>query len=162
MWLGCHQEAPVKSTSTETKPEQVTLVNQSPEDVKSLLEGRLFFARSPECMSDCIVEVTRQVEEWNPQIALDSLYKGPSNQEQGLRFIGCDSTGAKVQTIESGIAKVQLNGGCGGCGTISVYDLLLPTLKAFPDIDVVQLYDSRGKSQIEGLNMDSRPACLEP
>jgi len=164
IWLACHQEAPVETTSTETKPvpEQETLVKQSTEEVKSFLEGRLFFAKPPECMSDCIVKVTRQVDKWTPQTAIDSLYEGPSKEEEGLRFIDCGSTGAKLQTVESGVAKVQLEGDCGDCGTMSVYDLLLPTLKAFPEIDVVQLYDSRGKSQIEGPKVDSRPACLEP
>ena len=168
MWLtillACHQESSVESTSTQIKPtpEQVTLVDQSTREVESLLEGRLFFAKSPDCLSDCIVQVTRQVAEWTPQMALDSLYKGPSKREEGLRFIDCGSTGAKVQAIDSGIATVQLEGECRGCGIMSVYDLLVPTLKVFPEIDVVQLYDSHGKSQIEGPKVDSRPACLEP
>ena len=98
------------------------------------------------------------VPEWNPQVALDALYTGPSKKDGNLRFLACESTGAKVISIESGLASVELQGGCGGCGTVSVYDLILPTLKAFPEINVVHVYDPSGKSQIEGPKIDSRPA----
>ena len=93
-------------------------------------------------------------------VALDALcwVKTDGN----LRLLACESTGAKVTSIESGLASVELQYGCGGCGTTSVYDLILPTLKAFPEINVVHVYDPNGKSQIEGPKMDSRPACLEP
>ena len=46
--------------------------------------------------------------EWNPQVALDALYAGPSKKDGNLRFISCESTGAKVTSIESGLASVEL------------------------------------------------------
>ena len=164
MWFACGQEAPVESvqkTENKTVPDQEVSINKSPKQTIALIEGTLFFAKAPDCVSDCLGTVTHQVPEWTPQIALDSLYKGPSTEE-GLRFLACGSTGAKLQTLEDGVAKVKLEGECGGCGTMSVYDLILPTLKAFPEIEVVQLYDANGKSQVDDPGADSRPACLEP
>ena len=165
IWLACSQETSVEPMSnTEKKPvlEQATSAKKQTIDPTSLVEGTVFFAKSPECVADCIGSVKLQVPKWTPQIALDTLYAGPSTDEEGWRLIDCGSTGAKLQTIEDGVAKVQLVGSCGGCGTMSVYDLIVPTLKAFPEINVVHLYDSGGKSQIEGPKLDSRPACLEP
>ena len=165
VWLACSQE-----TSVDALPnvEQASLVEpkvpvENPsEEPLPLSEGTVFFAKDPKCDADCIVSVKRQVPEWTPQIALDSLYKGPSSDESGYRFLACGSTGAILKGVEHGVAKVQLLGGCGGCGTTSVFDLILPTLKSFPEINVVHLYDANGKSQIEGPTSDSRPACLEP
>ena len=102
------------------------------------------------------------VPEWNPQVALDALYIGPSKKDDNLRLLACESTGARVTSIEAGLAKVELQGGCGGCGTTTIYDLIIPTLKSFPEISVVHVYDPHGKSQIDGPTTDSRPACLEP
>ncbi len=164
VWLACSQEASIESKTAEPNvvPKQVLPSEKEIEERESNIEGVLYFAKSPECSADCIESVKRQVPSWTPQIALDSLYQGPSKEETGLRFIGCGSSGAKLQAVESGVAKVQLEGDCGGCGSLSVYDLIVPTLKAFHEINVVQLYDSSGKSQIEGAQIDSRPACLEP
>lgn len=165
VWLACSQETSVESVpNTEKKVvvDRSVQVGTQLEEPTSFVEGTVFYVKSPECVADCIVAVKRQVPEWTPQIALNSLYKGPSRDETGLRFLNCGSTGATVKTVEDGLAKVQLEGECGGCGTTSVYDLILPTLKSFSDINVVHLYDARGKSQIEGSTIDSRPACLEP
>ena len=164
VWLACSQEKSVNSLPSTEKnmAKQMVPVDKSLEDPTVLVEGTVFFAKSPECVQDCIVAVKRQVPKWTPQIALDSLYKGPSSGENELRFLRCGSTGAKIKTVEDGVAKVQLEGECGGCGTTSVYDLILPTLKSFSEINVIHLYDSSGKSQIEGPTIDSRPACLEP
>lgn len=122
----------------------------------------LFFAKSVDCTSDCIQKVERKAVIWNPQLAVDSLYNGPLDTESDLRFIACQSTGATIQSIEEGVAKVQLNGGCGGCGAQTVADLIEPTLLAFDSISVVQIYDPQGRTQLEGPKISSRPACLEP
>jgi hypothetical protein len=128
----------------------------------TLVEGVVYFAKEPTCITDCVVKVTRSVQKWTPQDALNALYLGPTGEEAGMRLISCESTGASVQSIENGIAKVQLKGGCGGCGTLGLSELLIPTLKAFPEIFTVQIFDPSGKSQMENARMDSRPACLEP
>lgn len=169
MWLACGQE-PVGSKEVASKPAEQNVeetVNKQADKPmaqpsKPLVKGRLFFAKSPDCVSDCIAEVTRMVPEWSPQVALDALYVGPSKKHGNLRLLACESTGAKVTSIEAGLAKVELQGGCGGCGTTSIYDLIVPTLTAFPEISVVHLYDANGKSQIDGPTENSRPACLEP
>ena len=141
----------------------VDTLNPSTEgEVVETVQGLVYFAKEPTCVKDCIVKVTRDSTKWTPEIAIETLYKGPTETEKGLRFISCESTGASVQSIENGIAKVQLTGGCSGCGTLSVYDLLVPTLKEFSTISVVQMYDPSGKSQIDSINEDSRPSCLEP
>lgn len=160
LWLACGHKTPEEQVKTEVL-EQIPIQKPLQESPK-YLEGTLFFAKSSDCLSECVGSVTRQVEEWTPQIALDSLYEGPLPHEEAWRLIDCGSTGAKLQTIQDGLAKVVLQGACGGCGTMSVYDLIVPTLKTFPEINVVHLYDPSGKSQIEGPKLDSRPVCLEP
>lgn len=173
MWLACGSEPvesnkvasqPVEQSTEKTiqKPSEKPVDKPMAQPSKPLMKGTLFFAKSPDCVSDCIAEVTRMVPEWSPQVALDALYAGPSKKDGGLRLLACESTGAKVTSIEGGLAKVELQGGCGGCGTTSIYDLIVPTLTAFPEISVVQLYDANGKSQVDGPTENSRPACLEP
>ena len=167
IWLACGQSS-VESNDIASKPVEHSAektVNKTADKPivqpsKPLVKGVLFFAKSPDCVSGCIAEVSRMVPEWNPQVALDALYSGPSKKDGNLRFLACESSGAKVTSIEAGLASVELQGGCGGCGTVSVYDLILPTLKAFPEINVVHVYDSSGKSQIEGPKIDSRPALF--
>ena len=163
IWLACAPETDVEPNSLETKPtlEQPPSIEKVVE-VKRQVEGTLFFAKSADCTADCVAKVTRIYSEWTPQIALERLYEGPETGEKGLRFLSCGSTTAKLQSVEAGVAKVQLEGGCQGCGTLSVYDLIVPTLKSFPEIETVQLYDANGKSQVDDPTMDSRPACLEP
>ena len=173
MWLACGQ-GPVEPKVVANKPVEQRIEKtdnkqaEKPVDKpmvqpsKSLVKGTLFFAKSPDCVSDCIAEVTRMVPEWSPQVALDALYAGPSKKNRDLRLLACESTGAKITSIEAGLAKVELQGGCGGCGTTSIYDLIVPTLTVFPEISVVHLYDANGKSQIDGPTENSRPACLEP
>ena len=163
IWLACSQETAVEPSSLETKPapEQPPSIEKVVE-VKRQVEGTLFFAKSADCKDDCVAKVTRSYSEWTPQIALERLYEGPDKGEKGLRFLSCGSTMAKLRSLEDGVAKVQLEGGCQGCGTLSIYDLIVPTLKSFPKIETVQLYDANGKSQVDDAKMDSRPACLEP
>lgn len=172
MWLtmamACGEDTPsVKSVESVDKNVETPIATKN-EDSKTdatipvEIQGVLFFAKEADCNTDCVVKVSRTVEEWTPQVALTALYEGPLESEQGLRMLKCSSTGAKLQAIDSGVAKVQLEGGCGGCGTLSIYDLLVPTLKAFSEIDVVQLYDANGKSQVDDPKTDSRPGCLEP
>ena len=169
MWLACGQE-PVEPKVVANKPVEQRIEKtdnkqaEKPVDkpMVQLVKGTLFFAKSPDCVSDCIAEVTRMVAEWSPQVALDALYVGPLKKDGDLRLLACESTGAKITSIEAGLAKVELQGGCRGCGTTSIYDLIVPTLTVFPEISVVHLYDANGKSQIDGPTENSRPACLEP
>ena len=168
MWLfltlAC-QSAPEVSQSEEASSEVSS--QEIVEDVPKVVvpppqNVSLYFAKSVDCTSDCIQKVERKAVIWNPQLALDALYNGPLAAESGLRFISCQSTGAKVQSIEDGVAKVQLMGGCGGCGTQTVADLIEPTLLEFDAISVVQIHDPQGRTQLGGVGASSRPGCLEP
>ena len=87
IWLACGQ-ASVESNDIASKPVEHSAektVNKTADKPivqpsKPLVKGTLFFAKSPDCVSDCIAEVTRMVPEWNPQVALDALYAGPSKK----------------------------------------------------------------------------------
>lgn len=169
--FGSNVDVEVESAQkTKSEPvEQVDVVKttdtlnpSTEEENEDTVQGLVYFAKEPTCVKDCVVKVTRSSIKWTPEVAIETLYKGPTETEKGLRFISCESTGASVQSIENGIAKVQLTGGCSGCGTLSVYDLLVATLKEFSNISVVHMYDPSGKSQIDSINEDSRPSCLEP
>jgi hypothetical protein len=46
--------------------------------------------------------------------------------------------------------------------TVTVANLIMPTLKQFPSVDHVKLYDPSGHTQQPGGRTDSIPASLEP
>ncbi|MEC7986558.1 MAG: GerMN domain-containing protein [Myxococcota bacterium] len=96
--------------------------------------------------------------------ALIELYKGPTPDEKkdGLALIACGTTGARLLSIREGLATVQLEGGCSGCGSVGIYDSITATLKQFPTISYVHLLDTQGKTQAVSDTQDARPACLEP
>ena len=98
------------------------------------------------------------------QFALEALYKEPSEKEkqQGLTLIKCQSTAAKILSIKEGLATIQLQGGCGGCGSIGIYDSIVQTAKQFTSIDYVHILDPSGKTQALSPRSDARPSCLEP
>ncbi len=166
MWLACGQEVSeakkssnVQQASTPAKSETTDTTKSTVSDpVKKSVEGKVFFVKA----AVDVVEVTRTEPTWTPQIAVNTLYKGPLESESTLSLPTCQTTGATVQSVENGVAKVQLQGGCGGCGSIGIYDVLVPTLKAFEEISVVQIFDPRGNSQIDEPKQDARPGCLEP
>ena len=106
--------------------------------------------------------VWRSVE--TPERALLVLYEGPTEEEaeRGIGFLSCGSTGAKLISLEKGLAIVQLEGSCGGCGALGIYDSILATLKQFSTISYVHVLDPQGKTQKVSLTQDARPGCLEP
>lgn len=174
MWLACGQEmsevelSKGQEGSTSSKVESVDMAKDliqkdalkkgAPKPVATPVEGKVFFVKD----ATQVVGVMRTATTWTPQIAVNTLYKGPLESESTLSLPTCQSTGATIQSIEDGIAKVQLEGGCGGCGSIGIYDVLVPTLKAFDEVSTVQIFDPRGKSQIDDPKLDARPGCLEP
>lgn len=99
--------------------------------------------------------------EEGPQAALEQLYKGPKESEEGLVLTNCESTGATLISVNKGLAYVQLQGGCGGCGAHSVYDALRATLIAWPDIDELALFASDEQIK-DTVTSARRPRCLEP
>lgn len=96
------------------------------------------------------------------QNAINALYEGPKSSESSLTLLSCASTGAQLLSLEQGLAKVQLQGDCSGCGSMSIYDSIVATLKDLSSIQTVHLLDPQGKTQSDGDHMNARPSCLNP
>lgn len=97
--------------------------------------------------------------------ALQRLFAGPTQAEyaDGLRFTASGATGFSKVTVRDRIARVHLKGACDSRGaTFTVADEIRPTLKRFPSIHWVKIYDSAGHSQRPSGRSDSIPTCLEP
>jgi len=89
------------------------------------------------------------------QQVLDDLYLLGKEQ---VHFYTCQSTGATFIGMEGDKARVQLQGGCGGCGSFGIYDHISDTLKQLEHISKVQVlaHNQKGEAQSD------RPSCLEP
>ena len=112
-----------------------------------------------------LVSLSRSISTSNiEQKALDVLYQGPnqSSEEKNLSLLTCESTGANILSIENGLARVQLQGGCSACGSMSIYDSIVATLTQFPSIKTVHVLDPQGKTQADSNTTHARPACLNP
>lgn len=97
--------------------------------------------------------------------ALQRLFAGPTlaEREQGLRFVSSKATGFKILSISDGVARVQLTGGCSSGGsTFTIADEIFPTLKQFPWIHWVKIYDPSGSTEHPTGHSDSIPFSLEP
>ncbi|MEU7863982.1 GerMN domain-containing protein [Nonomuraea sp. NPDC049141] len=97
--------------------------------------------------------------------ALQRLFAGPTQIEraQGLRFAGSKATGFSKLTIKNGIARVYLTGRVtSGGSTFTIADQIRPTLKQFPMIKWVKIYDSAGQTEHPTGPSDSIPQSLEP
>jgi spore germination protein GerM len=110
-----------------------------------------------------IIPAQRTIETSNiEQQSLALLYEGPKKTESSLTLLTCKSTGAQLQSIQNGLARVQLLGECSSCGSMGIYDSIVATLKQFPSIQTVHVLDPQGNTQSDGDNIDARPACLNP
>jgi hypothetical protein len=101
-----------------------------------------------------------------PQAALDEYFKGPGSTERftyGWIALYNGFTGYSNLEITNGIAHVYLTGTCTSEGRdFTIANLLTATLKQFPEIQFVKIYDENGVTTDPfGLN-DSIPLCLEP
>jgi hypothetical protein len=97
--------------------------------------------------------------------ALQRLFAGPTQAERArsLRFVASKATGFKNLRIRHGVARVQLTGGCSSGGsTFTVANLIRPTLKQFPSVHWVKIYDPSGHTERLFGHTDSIPVCLEP
>ncbi len=97
--------------------------------------------------------------------ALQRLFAGPTQQElaAGLHFVDSDATGFTGLSIVDGVARVQLTGGCNSHGaTTTIANEIFPTLKQFPSVQTVKIYDPEGNTEQPGGTSDSIPFCLEP
>ncbi|MBG0831979.1 GerMN domain-containing protein [Planomonospora sp. ID67723] len=97
--------------------------------------------------------------------ALQRLFAGPTRAEyaRGLRFTGSKVTGFSRLTVKNGIARVHLTGRCtSGGSTFTVADQITPTLRQFPSVRWVKIYDAAGRTERPAGRSDSVPECLEP
>lgn len=97
--------------------------------------------------------------------ALESLFNGPTSIEysQGLRFVNSRAFGFSNLSIAGGIARVRLIGDCSSGGsTVTIAGEIMPTLKQFPSVRYVKIYDPSGHTESPNGRSDSIPACLEP
>jgi hypothetical protein len=111
-------------------------------------------------------EVTRRVP--TPAVgrgALTALFAGPTDFDKpaGLTFVNSDASGFTALSIRNRIARVRLTGGCASGGsTFTIANEIMPTLKQFPTVDFVKIFDPRGRTERPTGQVDSIPTCLEP
>jgi len=98
--------------------------------------------------------------------ALDQYFKGPGSQERfqyGWVALYNGFTGYDRIEIRDGIARLHLEGTCDRAGqTYTIANLLTLTLKQFPEIRFVKIYDENGATQNPDGLSDSIPPCLQP
>ena len=97
--------------------------------------------------------------------ALQRLFAGPTQAEQarGLRFVTSGASGFRQLKIRHGVARVRLTGGCNSGGSATtVATEIMPTLRQFPSVRWVKIYDPSGRTGQPGGDTDSIPACLKP
>lgn len=113
-----------------------------------------------------VAPVDRSVPSAAPAAAaLDELFAGPTEEERagGLRFVASEATGVADVRVEDGTAHVTLAGGCSSGGsTFTVADEISATLRQFPTVDAVKIYDPQGATATPDEPGDSIPECLEP
>ena len=97
--------------------------------------------------------------------AMQRLFAGPTQGElaSGLRFASSGATGFKNLTIRDGVARVQLTGRISSGGsTFTIANEIMPTLKQFPSVHWVKIYDQFGHTERPFGHSDSIPFSLEP
>jgi hypothetical protein len=134
-----------------------------------LARARVWFLHRPNYAAGRQPELVNTLRAITPtrvgQGALDAIFAGPSAAERarGLATVRSGATGATLQRISDGVAHVRLQGTPASHGaTMTVATLIMATLKQFPSIDHVKLYDPNGHTQQPTGHHDSIPASLEP
>jgi hypothetical protein len=97
--------------------------------------------------------------------AMQRLFAGPTQAElaRGLRFVTSGATGFKILSIRDGVARVQLTGKVSSGGsTFTIASEIMPTLKQFPSVHWVKIYDASGRTERPFGHSDSIPFSLEP
>jgi hypothetical protein len=79
------------------------------------------------------------------------------------RFVSSGATGFKILSIRDGVARVQLLGKISSGGsTFTVASEIMPTLKQFPSVHWVKIYDQNLRTERPSGHSDSIPFSLEP
>jgi hypothetical protein len=110
--------------------------------------------------------VLRPVQPLTPATGvMDRIFAGPLPAEyaNGLRVLLSGATGFSNLTISNTVARVRLTGGCSAAGsTASIAGEIMPSLRQFPTVDYVKIYDPSGHTERPNGLSDSIPVCLEP
>ena len=96
---------------------------------------------------------------------MDRLFAGvlPGERANGLRLLRSEATTFDDLSIESGIARVRLVGGCdSGGSTVTIAGSIMPSLRQFASVDWVKIYGPGGNTASPTGQTDSIPACLNP
>ena len=149
-----HQETPKTSKPTHSpllnaKKIEENVEKKQKQQVQLVYFRNEFIVSGKEPKYDFV-----SVEYISEQQLLDELY------EQGRKkqhFYTCQSTGATFLGIEGKKAKIQLQGNCGGCGSLGIYDHIVETLQQLDHVATVQILAPNQKSSSK-----DRPSCLEP
>ena len=73
------------------------------------------------------------------------------------------ATGFKNLSIRDGVARIQLTGKIGSGGsTFTIANEIMPTLKQFPSVHWVKIYDQFGRTERPTGHSESIPFSLEP
>ncbi len=138
----------------------------SPEET---MVARVYFLSEPNFQvgaDPLLLSVDRVVSKVTPaRGVLDAMFQGPTEAEraQGLAFVSSGATGFHKLRIENGVAHVELVGSCNSAGsTVTIASLISATLKQFPSVLHVRVYDPDGQTQQPNGPGDSIPTCLEP
>lgn len=132
--------------------------------------GQVFFADQQKIVAGtrpAVTAVERRLDK--PAVAgaaLRELFEGPTTGERDgdLLFVASHATGFADLRISNKVAHVRLLGpiSSDGSAVITVADQIMPTLRQFPTVDWVKIYDEAGHTQLPNGQVDSIPAQLEP
>ena len=149
-----------------TRPSRVVIDIDTP--FKTVLR-KVYFENLPHFAvgtQPYVTAVLRPVLPGTPALGvMDRLFAGPTDAEyaSGLRLQQSRATGFTGLSITDLVARLRLTGGCSSGGsTFSIADQIYPTLKQFPTVDFVKIYDPAGHTERPSGRSDSIPFCLEP
>ena len=149
-----------QSPSVSSKPTTVQKTAPTPPQKSKKQDVQVYFW---DVDQQKLIPASRSISIENiEQNAINALYEGPNSSEDSLTLLSCASTGAQILSLKQGLAKVQLQGDCSGCGSMSIYDSIVATLKNLPSVQTVHVLDPQGKTQADGDTIDARPSCLNP
>jgi hypothetical protein len=87
----------------------------------------------------------------------------PRERRQGLRLLRSGATSFTDLSVEAGVARVRLVGGCDARGsTVTIAGSIIPSLRDFASVDWVKVYDPAGSTASPTGASDSIPECLNP
>ena len=151
---------------TLTSPSRIVIDIGTP--FRTVLKAVYFFNRGRFAANTppFVTKVLRPILPSTPATGvMDRLFAGPTAGEYaaGLRLLKSNATGFSGLSINGGIARIRLTGGCSSGGsTVSISDEIAPTLKQLPGVRYVKIYDPSGRTEAPTGARDSRPFCLEP